>query len=139
MSWDVGLVDGDLPPVTQHITERELTLQRVEMRLRLFLGEYVLDTRQGLDFLGWVAQKPPRTAEIAAVVRREVETTPGVRRVERWTGSFDPAEQRVTIGGHVITDDGASTALEVALLGRGANRYPFVIFGGSGRIVPARP
>ena len=44
MSFDVELIDGDLPIRTRHITGTELTRQRIQLRLGTFLGEFFLDT-----------------------------------------------------------------------------------------------
>ncbi len=113
MSYDVQLIDGDLPAVTQHITGNDLTVQRLEIRLATFLGEWLLDTTEGLRYLEWLQQTPPRVDEIGADLRREVETTPGVVRVDNWLGSFDVVSQTLTFTADVVVDDGTVLSLVV--------------------------
>lgn len=115
--YDVGLDStGDLPARTGHITGLTLTRQRVDMRLRTFLGEYIADKSRGLPFFAWMQQKPPQVASIGALLRREIETTPGVARVEEWTGGHDPDTRELTYTCTVKTVDGDLTLL-VAPLG----------------------
>ena len=48
----------------------------------MFRGQYMLDSSKGLDFLRWRQQKVKPLKEILSVVRREVDTIPGVLRTE---------------------------------------------------------
>lgn len=111
MSYDVQLIDGDLPAVTQHITGNDLTVQRLTLRLGTFLGEWVLDTSVGLRYVEWLQQTPPRVDEIGADLRREVETTPGVVRVDNWLGSYDG--RTLSFSADVVVDDGTVLSLVV--------------------------
>lgn len=75
-------LDGDLEVPGRFISGREQVAQRIRLRLGLFRGEYMLDSRKGLDFLRWRQQKVKPLKEILSVVRREVDTIPGVLRTE---------------------------------------------------------
>ena len=124
ITYDVGLdEDGDLQVHNYPVTGLALVLQRVRLRLLTFLGEWILDASKGLPFLRWIATKPPDAAVIGAVVRREIETTPGVLRVEEYTCTWIPAEQRIAIAGNVITAAGELT-IAVSPLGTRTNRNP---------------
>lgn len=100
---DVALDDSlDLPAGgTRFITGRELVAQRIRMRLSRFLGEELLNQSLGLPFIEWRTLKPLPIAEIGAVVRREVETIPGVTRVEGWSATFNATTRTVLVEGIV--------------------------------------
>lgn len=137
ITYDVGLdADGDLPAFCYAITGIDLVAQRLRLRLGTFLGDWVLDPTKGLPILRWLGTKPPNAAEIGAVVRREIETTPGVLRVEAYASTWDPATMAIAITGTVITASG-ELVLEVAPVGTRTNRNPGVsIFTRPGRIAP---
>ncbi len=121
---DVGLgSDGDLPGVIRFVSGLDLIVQRVERRLRTFRGEYFADVRVGLPFFDWIQQKPPAVDSIGAVLRKEIETTPGVIRVEDWTGGFDVDTRTLTYSGTIRTADGEA-AITVLPMGepRAGNR-----------------
>ncbi len=124
---DVGLnANGDLGAFNRIIVGRDLVLQRIGIRLRTFLGEWILDSRKGLPFLAWIAKKPPDPAAIGAVVRKEIETTPGVLRVDSFTSVFVPATQEITITCTIYTDEGEVDAT-ISPLGRTTNRNPSLV------------
>ena len=139
MPFDVALDDdGDLPIRTRHISGADVVLQRVGIRLRTFLGEWILDQFQGLDYLGWTQQKPPNVVEITNLVRREIETTPGVDRVENLDGQFvhvTTVNATLRITGDVILVGEEAVAILAAIGLTGGNSTPAVIsFQRSGAI-----
>jgi len=123
--YDVGLVDGDLPSRSSHIRGFDVIVQRVDRKLRTFLGEYIADASVGLPFREWIAQKPPLVDTIGAIVRRAIETVPGVIRVIDWTGSLDTGTRTLSYSGTIHTSDGDVT-ISLAPFGvvRSANRNP---------------
>lgn len=107
---DVGLdSDGDLPRVVRFISGLELVIQRVQRRVRIVQGEYFADVRVGLPYFAWMAQKPAQVASIGAVLRKAIETTPGVTRVDDWAGAFDESTRTLTFSGTIRTPDGEAT------------------------------
>lgn len=52
--------------------------QQVTIRLNFFLGEWFLDTRQGMPYIQRVLVKNPRSAAVRAIFRRAIVTTPGI-------------------------------------------------------------
>ena len=138
--YDVGLdEDYDLPVRTQHITGFALILQRVRRRLKTHLGEYLADASVGLPFMAWIAQKPPNVEGIGAVMRRTIETTPGVARVTAWSGTFDRETRTLSYTGSITTIDGDST-ITILPLGSPStgNRNASVrLLIGSLRIIPS--
>lgn len=141
MPWDVALDDdGDLPEQTRHITGDELTLQRVGIRLRTFLGEWILDQFKGLDYLGWTQQKPVLTQEITNLVQAEVQSTPGVDRVEDFEGEFvnqGGLNPTVRITGSVfLTTQTEVQLLAVLALSAGDSTPAVISWGRSGSMTP---
>lgn len=74
---DLTLVDGDLVLVSGAAAVR----QRVLIRLRTQLGEWALDTRLGLDYLGEIFGPQPDVGLIRSRVLALVAGTPGVLQV----------------------------------------------------------
>ena len=124
--YDIGLGDdGDLPVRARFISGLDLIAQRVGRRLRAFYGEWFADLQFGLPFFDWIAQKPPRVAEIGALVRLAIETTPGVVRVDDWLGDLDRDTRTLTYSGTIRTELGDVVATLLPLGDPGAgNRQP---------------
>jgi hypothetical protein len=117
--------DGDLPVRTRHVSGFDLVVQRVARRLRTVRGEWLADKDVGLPYFAWFEQKPPAVESIGAVIRKEIETAPGVIRVEDWSGGFDRDTRTLTYGGTIRTRDG-DASLTVRPFGdpRTGNRGP---------------
>lgn len=123
-SVDVGLVDGDLPAFCRHITGDALTAQRLRLRLLQYSGDWLLDRAAGVPWLDWTQAKPPPLAEIEATLRREIETTPGVRRVDELRAAWDATARRVTVTATAVLDDGGRARVTTAS-DRGGNASPW--------------
>jgi hypothetical protein len=127
VTLDVGLNEnGDLPAFTRHISGIDLVMQRVNVRLRTFYGEWILDRKKGLPFFTWAAQKPPDVDGIGAVVRREIEGTPGVVRVDDWEGEFDAEAASLSYTCTVRTTDG-DAEVRIQPFGNSDNRNPSIM------------
>lgn len=127
---------GDLPVVTRMGSGVAVIEQRLELRLRRHLGEWFLNTTLGLPFIRWMESRPAPMAEIAALVRREISTCPGVLAVDSFESAIDTAGA-VTITAAIRTEDGETT---VGVSGIGAravnNTYPMAPFVRVGAILP---
>lgn len=123
MAHDIALENGDLPLVTRRISGTELIAQRIRIRLRTFLGEWLLDRRVGLPFLRWRERRAPPLASIASRVSEEVRTTRGVLEVRRVRAVQDGEVVRVS--GEVVVEGGELLTLSVELGGEG-NTSPAV-------------
>jgi len=137
MSMDVQLVDGDLPHFTTHIRGPAVTLQRIEIRLRTFVGEWLLDESQGLPYIEWIAQKPTQVDQISDVLRAEVETTPGVISVDSWVATRVKSSRRMSIAASITIEDSDDTIeAEILPFGADSNGSPAILWsGGQGTIV----
>jgi len=137
MAIDVLLVDGDLPAYTRHAQGPAVTLQRIELRLYTFLGEWILDQAAGLPYLEWIAQKPPQVDQIADVLRAEVETTPGVISVDSWAASWSRTTRRFAILAEITIEElDEVVEAEILPLGTTGNSSPAILWKtGQGPIV----
>lgn len=70
----------------------EAVAQKLRVRLRLFQGEYPLDTRVGVPWYTDILGRHPR-ATVEAILRRVIATCPGVDALESFTLSI--SAQRV--------------------------------------------
>ena len=115
LAFDIGLdpLTEDLPVFPGHISGTDLVLQRVKIRLQRFLGEWILDTTKGLPYLAWTQEKPLDVAGMTAVINAEIASTPGVLRVENFSGSFDFRNQKVSLTGEIILDNEIAVTSEI--------------------------
>jgi len=117
--------DGDLRPDFERISSRLAAVaQRVRLRLEGHRESWPYDLSAGLPYMAWSSQKPPRIEEIAAVIRREIRATPGVLRIEDWTGTWSPNTRTLSFGATIIAEDGA-LGLEFVPIGAvDGNHFP---------------
>jgi hypothetical protein len=67
--------------------------QRLELRLKRFLGEYFLDTRKGVDYFGVVKVKNPDIEVINSALKAEVFKEEAVTEIIQWDAEIDPANR----------------------------------------------
>lgn len=97
MAYDVELDEsGDIPAITRHIDGIDLVVQRARIRLRLHLGTYIADVSKGLDYEGFILQRPQDIDGIGSIIRSELEGIPGVSRVTEFSGVRDGDALRYT-------------------------------------------
>ena len=142
MTVDIALTaDGDLPARAALVTGPALTVQRAQIRLRTWLGEWILDRTVGLPFFDWLRASPAPVDTIAARLRLELADIPGVLRVETLQATLDRGEQSVSFTGRVLIaglDDEVQIA--GALGASPTNSHPFLTMTWvtpSGPIIPS--
>ena len=127
---DIGLdpLTLDLPVFPKHISGVDLIVQRMTIRLQRFLGEWILDTSVGIPYLDFIQTRPVDVAGFGAVIRTEIETTPGVLRVDDFLGVFTIATQTLKFTGIVrLEDDEAVTSEILVPIAAVGNTTPAVI------------
>jgi len=118
---------GDLAYPSRLIDGADATRQRIQIRLGTFLGEYILDTSQGLPYAAWAQMKPAQPATISARIRAEVAGTPGVQAVTEWSYTYDAAARSLTITGYVrIEGETTVQPIRVEVGSKGQNAYPML-------------
>lgn len=96
----------------------ESVAQRLRVRLRLWRGDYALDTRVGIPFRRWLGSKGEASVALAeTVLRRAVSTCPGVGRVDAFAFALDRATRVASVDFAVTTDTGIAVSDNVFLEG----------------------
>jgi hypothetical protein len=103
VTWDV-FQGPDGGGVLTDDASGETVWQRVMFRLRMLEGEWFLDNRLGIDYLGQVWVKNPDLAAIATKLKATILDTPGVAAIASYKQTFDPAARRLTVN-CTFTDD----------------------------------
>lgn len=86
-----------------------VVLQRVHTRLRLFLGEFFMDTSAGLPWLQEYLLKNPDPSLIDAGIQDTILGTPGIAVLTAYRGTPDYAKRAYTV------DFAATTRLGLAI------------------------
>ncbi len=114
-AYDIRLDStGDLPDVGALLTGAELVAQRIRIRLLTWLGEWTLDKLAGIDWRTIIATKPFPLDLVVTLLRREIDTTPGVVRTAIVSAAFGVDTQEATIVYDVTCDDGARLSVSVS-------------------------
>ncbi len=90
---DLVLEGGDLVLVDG----KEAILQHVLQRLRIFLGEWFLDTSIGLPYFQQILVKNPDQGKIDALFMNQIQGTPGVTLLNSYSASVDTLKRVLTI------------------------------------------
>jgi hypothetical protein len=112
---DLALTNGRLSLVTG-TTEKG---QKLFNRLRLFEGEWFLDTRVGVPWFEIVLVKSPDLEVVKRLLRRVILDTPGIVDVTELNVSFDRGERVLTYEFTALDDEGVQI--------EGGSGTPFIV------------
>lgn len=111
---DLVLRDGDI----LLIDNAERVAQQILITLRFWLGEWFLDTKDGIPYLEYVLVKSPNLLHIRQIFTEAMEKVDGVKRVEEMNLVFDTKNRSLHVDYEVSTDYGLLTRREVLGYGR---------------------
>ena len=111
---DLVLRDGDI----LLIDNAERVAQQILITLRFWLGEWFLDTKDGIPYLEYVLVKSPNLLHIRQIFTEAMEKVDGVKRVEEMNLAFDVKNRSLRVDYEVSTDYGLITRREVLGYGR---------------------
>lgn len=80
--------------------------QNVRTRLKMFLGEWFLDTKDGTDWFGGVLGKGTRLASRESIIRRRILLTPGCSGMTAFSVTADPATRQLTVTATIVSKSG---------------------------------
>lgn len=81
--------------------------QKLSSRFQFFLGEWFLDTRQGVPYYQVVlGQKQPNLDVIASLFRRLILGCPGVKSLVRFKLNYDEAARKLSFDFQAKVDGG---------------------------------
>ena len=130
-TYDIGLVNGDLPDIPRFISGIELVMQRVERRLKTWIGEWDLDPSFGALSMDWFATKPVPLDDIGQILRAQIGDVTGVIAVRNLDPAFDIATKTISIDCEVVTEAGEAEVTFVATTGTAGNWTPHVTWTAS--------
>lgn len=90
----------------QFISEREEIAQTVKTRLRLFLGEYFRDIRDGTPWYEQILGKFTSLDAAEAALRNRIANTPGVIRLTSFSTDFDINTRAYSVSAGILTQYG---------------------------------
>lgn len=96
---DIYFVDGQIA----FVTEKEYVAQRIQTRLLLFLGEWFLDTSQGVDWFGSILTKPVNMVTIEGILKATIINTPDVTELLTFTSDFQKGVREYNVNFSVDT------------------------------------
>jgi len=79
---------GDLAIPVTFLRGVEALAQRLRCRYKFFLGEWFLDTRQGIPYFRDILVKNPDQSLVQSIFRKATLTTPGVLAIRRFGASL---------------------------------------------------
>ena len=81
--------------------------QRVIETLKLWRGEWFLDTTRGVPYTDEVFRRPAVAGLISSAISSRIRAVDGVRGVPSVTSTFDPATRFYSLQARVSTDEGS--------------------------------
>ena len=102
------------------IDNAERVAQQVLITLRFWLGEWFLDTREGVPYLEYVLVKNPNMSHIRQILTEKIQSVEGVKRIISLDFDFRRVTRELYVDFEVDTDYGLVT--ERAVLGYGGGR-----------------
>lgn len=108
-SWDLDLTSGGLALTDD--ASGQTAAQGVAVRLKLFQGEWFLDTRIGVDYWGTILKKNPNLADIEAAIRSAILATPGVSHIVNYVQVLDRASRTLAIAAEIKASDGTTITI----------------------------
>jgi hypothetical protein len=106
---------GDLPLVTGP----DAIAQDANLRVALFVGEWPLDRRVGIDYRNLIFGRKPPDAVIRSIYDEVLRTTAGVTAVNQLTINFNRRTRALEVRAAVQTKEGTALVFRDVLLGQG--------------------
>lgn len=88
------------------VSGADAVAQRIRGRVRLWLGEWFLDTSVGVPYLTMLGRKGGERY-VEATLRRVIASSPGVAALESFTLTFDAPSRSASIAFRARATDGA--------------------------------
>lgn len=85
----------------------EAVAQLVDTRLNLFLGEWFLDTSEGVDYFGGM-ERPFNQSGFDLMLRMVILQTPGVVQINSLVVALNRDTREITVDGEIDTEYGAA-------------------------------
>jgi len=97
------------------VTGADEVAQGIRTKLRLFLGEWFLDTTKGVPYFEEIFSGVYDHARIESVLRAQIRSQSGVTEITSFSTSFDRAGRALTVNFEVDTIYGPSGPIEIGV------------------------
>lgn len=91
---DLLITDGDLSVMSNDGSIR----QNLKQRLLLFLGEWFLDTTQGVPYYQYILVKNPNLDLVEATFKDVILSTPGILELDTFEFGYTAGTRQLQIG-----------------------------------------
>ena len=108
---DIVLQNGDI----LMIDNAERVAQQIQITLRFWLGEWFLNTTDGVPYLEYILVKQPNMAHIRQILTEQIQSVEGVKAVTDMELTFNQRERNLLVEYTADTDYGLVT--DKAILG----------------------
>ena len=108
---DIVLQNGDI----LMIDNAERVAQQIQITLRFWLGEWFLNTTDGVPYLDYILVKQPNMAHIRQILTEQIQSVEGVKAVTDMELTFDQRKRSLLVEYTADTDYGLVT--DKAILG----------------------
>jgi len=110
LTGDLSIIDNDLVLVNTS----EQMVQNLKIRLRFFLGEWFLDTTQGLPLYESILVKNPNLPDIDNIIKAEIIDTEDITEILEYNSDYDKVARTYTISFKVRSIYGQSDLLSTS-------------------------
>jgi hypothetical protein len=111
LTGDLLVVGGQL----QVLSGPDALAQKIAVRLRTFLGEWIFDTGLGTPWFQNILGTRRREALVQSILRSRIENTQGVVRVLSLNVAIDGTARVATVTGSVLSEGGDTTPVSMEL------------------------
>lgn len=96
----------------QLVEDQAYIAQSLRIRLLFFLGEWFLDTSEGVPFYEDIFVKNPNLGAIEAALKARIASTPGVTDLISFSMDYDRSNRKLEVEFEVDTEFGTITISE---------------------------
>ena len=75
----------------------DYVVQKIQIVLRTFLGEYFLDTTIGVDYFGKILIKNPDMDLIGSLLKKQIISVDGVKQITKFTLNYDSSNRELLV------------------------------------------
>ena len=90
---DLVIVNGDLVLVDG----TEAIAQQLEIRLKMFRGEWFRNPNEGIPYFQSILKKQPTTQSVVGIFREAILGTPGIDRIENITTEYNKSTRQLSL------------------------------------------
>lgn len=100
--WDLSTGNTDL----ELLTGADAIAQHLAQRIKMFLGEWFLDTRKGVTYIQQIFVKNPNETVVDSALKTVIIQTPGVAKLTAFELQIDRSLRKLKLSFTAKTNDG---------------------------------